>query len=509
MYLGIDLGTTNVKALLVDDGGAVVASGAVPIDCMHSPGGAAEQDIEQIWQATCEAIRQTLRSPGILFPPNPTGSTAETAVRHMGRMPMLRAGETPAIAAVGVSSQGGAIQFLDGRDRPLGRVISWLDARGRPFDQEFTRRLGEEFFRRHLGHGSSGVSDGQVLRLRGTEPQLLAPPNRLAFVGDVIVGRLCGRRAHDASSLSIAMFYNPWLDAADPDTLGHLGLDASQLPDLLPPTAVAGRLSDEAAAATGLPAGIPVSPAVHDQYAAALGAGAVRAGDLCLGTGTAWVLLALSDKLAEPVTPGAYVCRHVVDGLYGQLLSMGGNGGSSIQWAFSLLGRGKPGAGDVDALASSAPAGSDGLRFWPLLASGPATGELAGKGGRLGGVAFAHGPAHLLRAVIEGLSCELARHLRMLEAGGVAVERLLVSGGAAASAITPQTLADVTGKPVHCVTQEAVSAFGAAILARAMLEGGPAGLARRLAPGGKTVSPGVDAPLYREVLSEYMEPFGQ
>jgi sugar (pentulose or hexulose) kinase len=219
------------------------------------------------------------------------------------------------------------------------------------------------------------------------------------------------------------------------------------------------------------------------------------------------VLLAICDKLAEPVTPGAYVCRHVVDGLYGQMLSMT-NGGSAIQWVFALLGCGKPRVCDVDALASAAPAGSDGLRFWPLLAQSPTAGALAGKGGRLGGIAFAHSTGHLVRAVIEGLSCELARHLRMLEAAGVSVERLLVSGGAAASSLTPQVLAGVTGKPVTCVTQESVSAFGAAVLARAMLEGDLAHLARRLAPGGKAVTPGPDAELYRKVLEEYLAPFG-
>jgi xylulokinase len=476
MFLGLDLGTTNVKALLADEHGRTVAAGSVAIDCLHTEGGGAEQDIAQIWQATCGAIRAAL------------------------------AGRAAGVRAVGVSSQGGALQLLDESRRPRGKVISWLDGRGGPFDRDITRQLGEDFFGRRLGHGSSGVSVGQILRLRRERPQWLTKPNRIAFVGDCIVGRLCGRGAHDATSLSIAVLYNPWLDRADPELLSRLGIEADQLPDLLAPTAVAGALSQEASAATGLPAGIPVSPAIHDQYAAAVGAGAVSPGDLCLGTGTAWVLLALTERLTPPVTPGAFVCPHLVEGVWGQLLSMC-NGGSAIGWTMRLLGKGPPAVPRVDELAASAPAGCDGLRLRPLLTGCPTAGELAGKGGRLSGIALAHSAGHLVRAVIEGLSFELGRHLRILERAGVPVDRLIVSGGAAVSSLTPQILADVTDKPVTCISHDAVSALGASILARAMVEGDLAGLTKRLAPGSRCVVPSGDAPLYHRLLEEYLNAF--
>ena len=96
--------------------------------------------------------------------------------------------------------------------------------------------------------------------------------------------------------------------------------------------------------ATGLRAGIPVSAAIHDQYASALGTGAVRAGTVMVGTGTAWVLLAVNDRLAAPVIDEAFVCHHVVDGLCGQILSLV-NGGSAFTWALHLLGLGEQGCG--------------------------------------------------------------------------------------------------------------------------------------------------------------------
>ena len=158
-------------------------------------------------------------------------------------------------------------------------------------------------------------------------------------MGDVIVGRLCGRRAHDRTSMSIGMLYNPSLDRADPDILERLSLREEQLPELIPATTPAGRLSEEAAARTGLLSGIPVSPAVHDQYAASVGAGSVHLGDVCLGTGTAWVLVANTPKLTPPVAQSTFVCPHPVGGLFGQLLSMA-NGGSALDWALRLTERG-------------------------------------------------------------------------------------------------------------------------------------------------------------------------
>src|SRR5664280_1717524 len=122
MYLGFDLGTTNVKAVVVDDDGRIVGTGSAPVDRFTTPDDGIEQDIEQIWAATCAVIRQATN--GL---------------------------DAAAIQAVGVSSQGGSLQLLDQRQCPVGRVISWLDSRGQPFDLKITRELGEEFLAEHIG----------------------------------------------------------------------------------------------------------------------------------------------------------------------------------------------------------------------------------------------------------------------------------------------------------------------------------------------------------------------
>ncbi len=477
MFLGLDLGTTRVKALLVSEHGQVCGRGSAAVRMFPAGKDGVEQDIEGIWAATLSAVGQ---------------------VAAEGNLSQVR--------AVGVSSQGGALQMCDADGRPVGNVISWLDARGRQYDEAITRELGRQWFARHTGHGGSCISVGQLLRLREQDPALVRAPNRVSFVGDVIVARLCARRAHDATSLSIAMLYNPWLRSADPELLARLNVDAAQLPELLSPSTPAGSLSGEAAKAASLPEGVPVSPAVHDQYAAALGVGAVHPGHVMLGTGTAWVLLAATARLVEPVIDDAFVCTHVVDGLYGHMLSLR-NGGSAFAWMADLLGLDWQDSEEADRLLVSAPAGSDGVRFWPFLAPGAGAGLKPGTAGRLAGLRLSHGRAHLLRAAVEGLAFELARYVRLLTGAGLPADRIVMCGGAAVSRVTPQIVADVTGLPVAASTEPDTSALGAAVIARGLAEeeADLAVLCEAMRPPVRNLEPDVDSDRYARLVEEYVD----
>ncbi len=437
MYLGLDLGTTNVKALLIDERGTVQSRGSVEVGLGHTSEGGVEQDLEEIWAATLEAA---WRAAG-------TGGAS--------------------VKAVGISSQGAALQLRDRQGRCLGPVISWMDPRGAAEDRELVRVFGSRWLAEHIGHGQAGLSLGHLMRLRRTQPEMLDQAGVIGFVGDAIVERLCGRAAHDASSLSIACLYNPMLDAPEPAILRHLGISRGQLPALLPARQPAGALGGEAARRMGVPAGIPVGPAIHDQYAAAVGSGTLEAGDVMFGCGTAWVLVAVAEAFAGPVVPSAWVCRHVVPQRWGQLLSLV-VGGSAFRWALEMTGLADAGREAIDDLMAAVPPGSDGLRVWPFHdATGGARRPTAG---RIEGLRLAHGRGHLLRATLEGLCFELARQLGWLARAGFPARRLIMCGGAARSRLTPQIVADTTGCAVVCPREPEISAFGAAVLARAMLE---------------------------------------
>ena len=180
-------------------------------------------------------------------------------------------------------------------------------------------------------------------------------PSRIGFVGDMIVGRLCGRRAHDPTSLAIAMLYNPWLDEPIRTCWRDSAWRMRNCPACLPATTAAGASARAVAERSGLPAGIPVSPAVHDQYAASLGAASVAEGDVNFGAGTAWVILANAAEHSPPATPDVFVCSHPVNGLFGQMLSLI-NGGSAIQWAMSLFGHRHAEVQTVDRMLDAAVA---------------------------------------------------------------------------------------------------------------------------------------------------------
>jgi xylulokinase len=477
LLLGIDLGTTNIKALLVEYGGKTVAEGAAAVTVRHLADGGAEQDIGEIWKATCAAISQ--------------------AVSGANGAP---------VSAIGISSQGGAMQLLDPSDRPVGPVIGWQDSRAKPWNEALTAERGTEWFARRSGWAGCGGAIGQLLRLR--EAGAFTSGTRLGFVGDVIVGMLCGRRGHDATSLSEPCLLNPSTGDADDEVLALLGLDRSRMPVLLGPDVPAGGLLPDVARSLGLSPGIPVGPAVHDQYAAALGSGAVHAGRSMLGTGTAWVIVAVTDHLAPPMGGIALVGRHPVPGLYGQMLSMA-NGGSCLSWVMKTFGLGEPRVREVDALLASVPPGSDGLRFRPLLSEGGGHGLPPSTAGRLDGLRLRHTAAHVVRAAVEGLACELTRYLGMMTENGVAVDSLVLCGRTASSGVTPSLIADATGLPVDCVSATETSALGAAVLARALAEPGTglAALSDAMKPDTRTVLPGPGREQARRMAEEYRESF--
>jgi xylulokinase len=477
MLLGLDLGTTNVKALVTDLAGRHLSEGACPVRLFQQGSGGVEQDIEEIWNATRTAVREAVRSV-----------------------------DASAIKAVGVSSQGGALQLLDARGRPLGRVISWLDQRGSPFNDALVNELGQDWFAQRLGHCHAGFAIGQLLRLRQQDRALPAPPNRIGFVGDIIVSRMCGRPAQDGTSCSLTLLYNPARRGYDPDLLARLEVTAAQLPELLPAREPADGLLPSFAQEVGLRPGIPVSAAVHDQYTAALATGAVRPGTVMVGTGTAWVLLAVGGSRTVPATLDAFVCHHVVEGLWGQILSLV-NGGSALAWALELTGHNGRSGGETDRMLESVPPGSDGLSCRPLLAALVPAGVAPNTKGQFSGLQLSHGAGHVVRAVLEGLAFELKRHIGFLRDAGLPIERLVLGGSAAASRVTPSLLAAITGLPLACAGSRANSTLGAAIIARGLCEPASplARLAEEMAPAASHVEPEAEAALlYQGQYEEYL-----
>jgi xylulokinase len=206
------------------------------------------------------------------------------------------------------------------------------------------------------------------------------------------------------------------------------------------------------------------------------------------------VLLAVGGSRTAPATPDAFVCHHVVEGLWGQILSLV-NGGSALAWALELTGQNGRSGAEIDRLLESAPPGCDGLRCRPLLAALVPAGITPQTKGQFSGVQLSHGSGHLVRAVLEGLAFELKRHIGFLRDAGLPIERLVLGGSAAASRVTPPMLAAVTGLPLICAGSRANSTLGAAIVARGLCEPATplAKLAEEMAPSASDIEPVAEA----------------
>lgn len=449
LLIGLDVGTTATKALLLDSAGRVLASAGRGYG-LHTPQpGWVEQDPEAIW---C-AVVDVLRSLG-------------QAARPQDR-----------VVALCQSSQGGTTIPVDGGRRPLHPAFSWMDQRGAAEAAAVEARWGAEFIRTTTGWAlSAGLPLQHIAWFRRHCPAEFAATQHFLFVNDYIGCRLTGQLRMNPADASITQLMNLATGDWDERLLETAGIRRDQLAPIRPSGTAVGTLTAEAAAATGLPHSALVVNGAHDQYCAAVGAGVTRPGRMLLSCGTAWVLLAVPESLALGLASGMAISRHAVEGRWGAIRSLGGVG-SSLEWLVDHT-YGMPSADEtgpaagaardsvyaaLNRAAAGAPPGADGLLFLPL-AGGHAANYRPARGGFVN-LSLGHSRGHLARAVMEGAAFELRWAVEEMRAAGVAVAALTMVGGAAKSPVWPQIVTDVLAVAVTAPAERDAAARGAAILA--------------------------------------------
>ncbi len=442
--LGVDCSTTGCKAMVFDQTGQAVAEGRAPI-ALHNPGSDAwEQDAEDWWLAFCEACRAALRQLDDLAP----------------------------LQAVCLTHQRETFVLTDSAGQPLHAALVWMDKRGTEQVARARAQLGAE--RLHELSGKPACTTPSLYKLmalldRRPELRDLAP--QVLDVHAFISWRLTGRCVTSLASADptglIDMRQRHWA----PDLLGLAGLDVSQLPELCEPGAPMGRVTDRAAAQSGLPAGLEVVAGAGDGQAAGLGAGIVAPGRAYLNLGTAVVSGVLSSD---------YRCDSAFRTLYGALpgsyfLETDLQGGTfTLDWLVERFLGGRPGGAGLpsdqvlaglEGQAASLPPGSDGLMLVPYwngvmnpLWDDQASGVVVGWRG-------VHQPAHLYRAIIEGIAFEQRQHTTGVEQVVGDISEYVVMGGGSKSDLWCQVLADVTGKSVTRARSSEATALGAGIIA--------------------------------------------
>jgi xylulokinase len=443
LCIGLDVGTSGVKAVLIAEDGRVVASATADYPLLTPRPGWTEQEPDAWWQASCDVLR---------------------------RLAGQAAGP---VEAIGLTGQMHGAVFLDRDGRVIRPAILWNDQRTAAECAEIERAVGSERLRKIAGNPAlTGFQAPKVLWLRRNEPEAYATVRSLLLPKDFIRFRLSGTRASDASDAAGTLLLDLAARDWSNEILAALDIPADWLPRVYEGPEVTGHVSAEGAAATGLPEGLPVIAGGGDNAAAAVGCGVVRAGTGFVSLGTSGVVFVPSDTLQIDPSGALHAFCHAVPGQYhlmGVVLSAGG----SLRWYRDVIAAGQAAAhargidpyDELLAPAAEVAPGADGLYFLPYLA-GERTPHMDpfARGGWIG-LTLAHDRRHLVRALLEGVSYALKDSLVLMERLGVSPDVLHAVGGGARNGLWRGMLASVLGVPLQRLQVEEGPALGAALLA--------------------------------------------
>ena len=466
--VGFDLGTSGLKAVLVDEFGRVVRSARESYPLQTPVTGWAEQDPEVWWRALLVASRALLDR---VAAPDTVGLTGQM---H---------------SAVAIGPEGA----------PLGPAILWNDQRTVRECAEVRKRIGEALAIWTGNPIRTAFTATKILWLRRHHPDLYGRLGAILLPKDFLRLRLTGVLATDVTDASGTGLFEVHRRRWSDDALQALEIQRAWLPEAYESATLVSRVDRRGARSSGLPVGTPVAAGAGDQAAAALGSGAVDSGTLSITLGTsATVQLPAALPLSDPSGVFQTFC-HGLPGTW-QLLAAVLSGGGSLDWYQGLADASErratvtPDEGAAfERLCSAAamvPPGAEGLIFLPYL-TGEAAPHLDPEArGAWFGLTRRHDHRHLARAVIEGVAFAVRGVVEAAEALAGRAREIRVSGGASHGRIWLRTLASVLGRRITAAGTGDASARGAALLAVAAVTGrDPRALAAAWAPPGLPIDP--------------------
>ncbi len=436
--LGIDVSTTGVKALLIDQDGQVTGSANTehPLSTPYPLW--SEQDPQDWWNGAVQSIKQVLQ---------------ETHV----------SGED--VKGIGLTGQMHGLTLLDAAGRVLRPAILWNDQRTGAQCDEIRARLGRSRLIEITGNDAlTGFTAPKILWVQENEPDTYRKVKHLLLPKDYVRYKLTGEYAIDRADAAGTILLDIKTRDWSPEVLQALNIPGAWLPKTFEGPEITGQVSAEAAALTGLCAGTPVVAGGGDQAAQAVGVGAVQPGIVALTLGTSGVVFATTGQPFIDPEGRLHAFCHSVPGrwhLMGVMLSAAG----SLRWFRDTV---APGI-DYDQLlepAKTIPPNSEGLLFLPYLTGErtPHPDPLAR--GLFAGLTIRHDLPHLTRSVLEGVAFGLRDSFELIKAAGLSeIRQVRVSGGGARSALWRQILADVFDAELVTVNTTEGAAFGAALLA--------------------------------------------
>lgn len=431
--IGLDIGTSSSKGVLVDAAGTIVARSTRMHDVANPHPGWVEHDAETVWWKDFTEI------------------VGELVVANEGAP----------LAGLGISGIGPTLLPADGDGRPLRPAILYgVDTRSGKQIAELTTELGEQAVLARGGSVLTSQAVGPKVRwLAENEPETYRRTEKLLMCGSYLIHRLTGRYILDHHSASQC---DPMYDLAArgwAEDWAELVAPGITLPELAWPTEVVGEVTGDAAAQTGLPAGLPVTAGTVDAWAEATSVGVRDPGDMMIMYGTTMFLVQV---LTDPRPhPGLWGTCGAFPGTYTLAAGMA-TSGAVTDWLRKLVG------GDFAELVGAAaevPPGSRGLLLLPYFAGERTPLFDPDARGMLAGLTLEHARAELYRAALEGIAYGVRHNLEAMADAGGGVKRLLAVGGGTQGGLWTQIVSDVIGAEQQVAKETIGACYGDAMLA--------------------------------------------
>ncbi len=437
--LGIDVGTTAVKAMLVGSDGRVLGESEVEHSVSVPRPGWSEQHPEMWWRSTTQAVRKVLHTEG--------GGDWR--------------GE---ISAIGLSGQMHSSVFLDADGEVIRPALLWNDVRTSAQCRHVLESVGLDLLHGTVGNlPLEGFTAPKLLWLRENEPENYDRLRTLLLPKDYIRYRMSGEFATEPSDAAGTLLYDVRRRVWSEPVLRALHLDADILPDVVESSEISGIVTAEAAAALGVKPGIPIVGGGADNAAGAVGCGATDGSVMQASIGTSGAVVTPASEPHVAPDMNLHTFCHAAPGLW-YLMGVVLSAGSALRWLRDSVAMGQ----SYDALTAKAenvPVGSDGLIFLPYMTGERTPHNDANARGVFFGLNFAHDVGHLTRAVVEGVCFAMRDSLELMKEQSVSPSEVRLIGGGARSQMWLQTLSNVFGLPISTVQPSGGAAYGAALLA--------------------------------------------
>ena len=431
LLLGIDYGTGGCKTTVLDETGRFVGEASTEFQTFHDHPGWSEQEPQDWWDALKSALGK-LAAKGI---------------------------DLKSIAACALDGSTHNAVLMDAQYKPIRRTIMWTDQRATAECEALKAGWGEKIFSTCYQMPAPTWTLPQMMWLKANEPEVLEKTAHVLFVKDYVRYLLTGEAATDSIEAQGTLFFDMAKSAWDPDLVQMAGLSLAKLPRLIAPTDIAGHVTAEAAAATGLPEGMPVVCGSSDSAVEDYGAGAVEPGDLIIKLATAGNVNAMT-AAAHP-HPKTLTYSHIVPGMW-YSVSATNAAALCMRWFRDTWGFVDYGA--IDAEATKSPVGANGVFFHPYLQGERCPYWDANLRASFTGVSISSTRGDFARALMEGVAFSLRDCYRTLEEMKLPVKRIFLIGGGARSALWSEIVANVFNCTV-AVPRPGDASFGACLLA--------------------------------------------